>query len=107
VGDQLPAAAPPPGALATIRSNAARNGVAIDVRWGDVTSEVTWAPAVVANLSRPLLVGAAERCRRPPERLLASGFLADEADEVVAAWGLREKRRLVEHGWAALELSAS
>jgi ribosomal protein L11 methyltransferase len=94
-------------ALTTIRSNAATNGVAVDVRWGDVTSEVIWAPTVVANLSRPLLVAAAERSRRPPERLLASGFLAREADEVVAAWGLREERRLVEHGWAAVELSAS
>jgi ribosomal protein L11 methyltransferase len=94
-------------APATIRSNAVTNGVAVDVRWGDVTSEVAWAPTVVANLSRPLLVAAAERSRRPPDRLLASGFLAREADAVVAAWGLREERRLVEHGWAAVELSAS
>jgi ribosomal protein L11 methyltransferase len=94
-------------ALATIRSNAAANGVAIDVRWGDVTDELVWAPTVVANLSRPLLVAVAERIERPPERLLASGFLAREADDVVAAWGLREERRLVEHGWAAVELTAS
>ncbi len=94
-------------ALATIESNAATNGVAVDVRWGDVTGEVVWAPTVLANLSRPLLVAAGERGQPPPERLLASGFLAREADEVVAAWGLREERRLVAHGWAALELSAS
>jgi ribosomal protein L11 methyltransferase len=94
-------------ALATIAANAAANGVAVDARWGDVTDEALWAPTVLANLSRPLLVAAAQRIQRPPERLLASGFLDREADEVVAAWGLREERRLVEEGWAAVELRAS
>ena len=93
-------------ALATIEGNAAANGVSVDTRWGDVTDAPPWAPTVVANLSRALLVAAAERVERPPERLLASGFLAREADEVVAAWGLRDERRLVEDEWAAVELVA-
>lgn len=94
-------------ALPTIRSNAAANGVAVEARWEDVTDEVLWAPTVVANLPRPLHVAAAQRLERPPDRLLASGFLDREADEVAAAWGLREERRLDEDGWAAVELRAS
>lgn len=94
-------------ALPTIESNAAANGVAVDARRGDVTDEILWAPTVVANLPRPLHVAAAQRIERPPDRLLASGFLDREADEVAAAWGLDEERRLVEDGWAAVELRAS
>ena len=41
---------------------------------------------------------------RGPTRLIASGFLADEADEVVAAFGMRELRRLEDDGWAAVVL---
>jgi hypothetical protein len=33
-------------------------------------------------------------------------MLAGEADAVVAAWGMREERRLVEDGWAAVALAA-
>jgi ribosomal protein L11 methyltransferase len=93
-------------ALATITSNAAANGVSVDAGWGDVTAAPPWAPTVVANLTRPLLLAAAERGERAPDRLLAYGFLDREADEVVAAWGMREERRLVEDGWAAVELVA-
>jgi ribosomal protein L11 methyltransferase len=93
-------------ALATIASNAAANGVNVRFARGDVTDAPPWAPTVAANLSRPLLVAAAERVERPPDRLLASGFLAREADEVVAAWGMREDGRLVEDEWAAVELVA-
>ena len=94
------------GALEMITGNAAANRVAVTVEAGDVASAPPWAPTVIANLTRPLLVAAAQRIERPPERLLASGFLAREADEVVAAWGLREQRRLDEGEWAAVELVA-
>ena len=93
-------------ALATIAANAAANGVPVAVRWGDVAEAPPRAPTVVANLSRALLVAAAARAGRQPERLLAAGMLEEEADEVVAAWGMREARRLVEDGWAAVELVA-
>jgi ribosomal protein L11 methyltransferase len=93
-------------ALATIAANAAANGVTVTAQWGDVTATPPWAPTVVANLSRGLLVAAAEGVRRRPARLLASGMLAGEADAVVAAWGMREERRLVEDGWAAVALAA-
>ncbi len=93
-------------ALATIEANAAANDVSVAAEHGDVTSEPPWAPTVVANLTRPLLVAAARRVQHPPARLLASGMLRDEVDEVVAAWGMREERRLEADGWAAVELTA-
>jgi hypothetical protein len=64
---------------------------------------------VTANLTRPLLVAVAEGMHRPPERLLASGVLCDEVDEVVAAFGrfgLRERRRIEEGDWAAVALAS-
>lgn len=93
-------------ALATIEANAAANDVSVRAEQGDVTSEPPWAPTVVANLTRPLLGAAALRVQRPPARLLASGMLRDEVDEVVAAWGMHEVRRLEADGWAAVELTA-
>jgi ribosomal protein L11 methyltransferase len=108
-------------ALATIAANAALNAVELAAQWGDVTAGATggsdpaagaaadvvpWAPTVVANLTRGLLVAAAERGGRRPARLLASGMLVGEADDVVAAWGMREERRLVEDGWAAVALAS-
>jgi ribosomal protein L11 methyltransferase len=87
-----------PGAIEVIRANAARNGVAVEAVAGDVP---VVAPTVVANLPKPVLLGAA---RRLP-RLIASGFLAGEEDEVVAAFGMREVRRLEADGWAALVLA--
>ena len=64
-----------------------------------------WAPTVTANLVRPLLLEVAARIERPPERLIASGLEAGEADEVVAgvrpprarAGGAPRRRRLVRH----------
>ena len=63
-----------------------------------------WAPTVLANLVRPLLLEIAALMERPPERLIASGMLAGEADEVVAAFGMRARRRLELEGWAGVVL---
>jgi ribosomal protein L11 methyltransferase len=87
-----------PDALAVIEDNAARNGVAVTAVHGDRPVE---APTVVANLPRPVLVGLRAR----PERLIASGMLAREADEVVGALGMRELERRVEGDWAAAVLA--
>lgn len=95
-----------PAALSTIAANSAANAVGVEVKEGDVTRAPPWAPTVVANLTRPLLVAAAERVERPPARLLASGILREEVDEVVAAWGMHEQRRLDQDGWGAVELTA-
>jgi ribosomal protein L11 methyltransferase len=100
-----------PAAVAVIEANALANGVAVDARAGDVTTHPpAWAPTVCANLTGPLLRGLAAAGERPPERLIVSGVLGAEADEVVAAWaarGLRELRRIEEDGWAGSLLVGS
>ena len=50
------------------------------------------ADTVAANLVRPLLGGSSWRAARA--RLIVSGLLEDEADEVAAAFGAAEHRRL-------------
>jgi ribosomal protein L11 methyltransferase len=87
-----------PGALEVIERNAALNGVSVAAVQGD---RPVAAPTVVANLPRPALLEGAGR----PERLVASGMLAREADEVVAALGMREVERRVEDSWAAAVLA--
>ncbi len=80
------------------RANAAANGVAVDVAVGDVTRDAPWAPTVVANLTLPLLDSLT--IPRPPERLIASGFLAGQTP----ALGMVERERRELDGWAALVL---
>jgi hypothetical protein len=49
----------------------------------------------------------AELMEAPPRALIASGLLAEEADEVAEAFApLEERRRLSDRGWSALLLSA-
>ena len=67
------------------------------------------APTVLANLLRPLLlrVAADGFDGEPPRALVASGLLAEEADEVAAAFGahgLAERDRRTGGEWAALLL---
>ena len=66
-----------------------------------------WAPTVLANLVRPLLLEVAAGLARPPARMVLSGLLREEADEVAAAFaahGLRERDRRHGGEWAALLL---
>jgi ribosomal protein L11 methyltransferase len=87
-----------------IAANAARNRVSVEVARLDLRSApAPWAPTVVANVPRDVLLAAV--VDRAPERLLASGFLRAEADDVVAHFGLRERRRLEEGDWAAVVLA--
>jgi hypothetical protein len=51
-----------------------------------------------------VLLAAAGVLDRPPRRMIVSGVLCDEADEVASAFGLRERRRIAEEGWAAVVL---
>ena len=72
------------------RENAAVNGVEVEVRrWDLRTDDVPAAPVLLANLVRPLLLTLAERMRRRPGVLVASGLLDHEADEVARAFGVR------------------
>jgi len=95
--------------VAATRANADANGVPggagerLDLR----RAEGPWAPTVLANLVRPLLLDVARVMTRPPERLIASGLLREEADEVAAAFeahGLVEKERRFGGEWAAVLL---
>jgi ribosomal protein L11 methyltransferase len=99
-----------PAAVEATRANAAVNGVpGIDVTRVDLRREEgPWAPTVVANLVRPLLLDLAARMTHPPERLIVSGLLRDEGDEVAAAFarrGLREAGRRHGGEWTALLLA--
>ena len=102
-----------PSAVQAAAENAAVNGVALDVRAHDLRRDpVLSAPTVAANLLRPLLLAwaarlAAGRSSQAPDRLIASGLLVGEADEVAGAFssvGLVESERRESGDWAALLL---
>jgi ribosomal protein L11 methyltransferase len=94
-----------PAAVEATRSNAAANGVEIDVRHFDLRTEsVPPAPTIAANLLTPLLLHWAGSVAQATSRVIASGILSREADEVSGAFGLRERARLDHGDWAALLL---
>jgi ribosomal protein L11 methyltransferase len=89
------------------RAGAEANGVTIEVTRCDVRQGGPFAPTVLANLVRPLLLEVAANLQRVPERLIISGLEGDEPAEVVPAFarhGLRETRRRDGNGWSAIEL---
>jgi ribosomal protein L11 methyltransferase len=66
-----------------------------------------YAPTVCANLLRPLLLDVSRNLERAPERMILSGLLREEADEVAAAFashGLQELERRHCAEWSALLL---
>ena len=91
-------------ALDATRANAAANGVELDAveRVNLREQDPPAADTVAANLVRPLL-HELELAARPRAAIL-SGLLEEEADEFATAFGLTERGRLVEGGWAALLL---
>jgi ribosomal protein L11 methyltransferase len=93
-------------AVTATRSNARDNGVVLDrVERFDLRRErAPKADVVVANLVRPLLLSIAEHVEAPS--LIASGLLDQEANEVSAAFAMREERRLSDRGWTAMLLRA-
>ena len=97
-----------PASLEASAVNAERNGAVIEVRRANLRREpAPWAPTVLANLVRPLLLDVARLLERAPERLVVSGLLREEADEVVAAFrphGLTERDRRFGGEWAAVLL---
>jgi len=100
-----------PVAVSAAAENAAVNGVSIETGLHDLRSDpVVVAPTVAANLLRPLLlawVGRLEDVSVLPERVIASGLLVGEADEVASAFarvGLAESERRESGDWAALLL---
>jgi ribosomal protein L11 methyltransferase len=95
-----------PASVEATLAGAAANAVPLEVSRCDLrVAEGPWAPTVLANLVRPLLLDVARVMTRPPERLIASGLLPGEVDEVAAAFArMREIRRIEGDGWAALYL---
>jgi ribosomal protein L11 methyltransferase len=95
--------------VSATQAAAAAHGVEIAVGRCDLLREPgPWAPTVTANLVRPLLLRIAERMRRPPERLIASGLETGEAAEVAAAFarhGLGLRARRDGDGWSAILLA--
>jgi ribosomal protein L11 methyltransferase len=97
-----------PDGLEAIRRNAAANGVAVRTHWLNLAATpAPWAPTVTANLTLDLLEGIAAALERPPERIVASGMLAERAGAVADAFarhGLAEAERRVQGEWAAVLL---
>lgn len=99
--------------VAATLDNAAVNAVAVEARHHDLVHDgpSPGAPLVLANLLRPLLLRVARDGFAGgvvPDRLVTSGLLRHEADEVAAAFhaemGLRETDRREGGEWAALLL---
>jgi ribosomal protein L11 methyltransferase len=68
------------------------------------------APTVCANLLRPLLLDVARLLPEPPDRLIVSGLLREEADGIARAFarhGLVERERRHCAEWSALLLEHS
>jgi ribosomal protein L11 methyltransferase len=92
--------------------NATVNGVRIAVERFDLRNQLLprlGGAVVLANLLLPLLLELSRTIAEPPRELVASGLLAEQADEVaeafLARFQLRERRRLQSGEWAALWLS--
>jgi len=100
-----------PASLQASAENAAANGVQVEVRRLDLRREpAPWAPTAVANLTGPLLLELAARLQRAPGRLVLSGLLGTEADDVAGVFarhGLRERARRHGGEWAGLLLAGS
>jgi ribosomal protein L11 methyltransferase len=96
-------------ALEAARQNAAANGVELELRRSNLRTDAPpMAPSAVANLTAPILREIAPRLEAVPERLICSGLLAREADDVCeafAARGLVEHSRRAEGDWVAALLT--
>jgi ribosomal protein L11 methyltransferase len=94
--------------VAATRDGARDNGVEVTVARCDLRRDPgPYAPTVTANLVRPLLLEVAAHLDRRPERMILSGLLRHEADEVAAAFtGHREAARREGGEWTALLLEA-
>ncbi len=102
-----------PESVRAAEANATANDVRIEVERFDLRRDglpQMQGATVMANLLRPLLIELADRIATPPARLVISGLLAGEADEVARAFvdrcAMQERSRLHEGEWAAVWLSA-
>ncbi|HET7589021.1 MAG TPA: 50S ribosomal protein L11 methyltransferase [Solirubrobacterales bacterium] len=97
-----------PAALAAAAANAASNGVELHLERMNLRERLPdLAPAVVANMTAPILKAVASQIEAAPHAVVCSGLLPGEVDEVAAAFGasgLVEAERRQEGDWAALLL---
>jgi ribosomal protein L11 methyltransferase len=95
-------------ALEAAAVSAGANGVELELVRADLRREPPpAAPTVTANLTAPILRDVAARVEDVPERLVCSGLLVSEVDEVVGAFGatgLSERERRTSGDWASLLL---
>ena len=100
-----------PASLEAAADNAALNGLRIEIARANLRAEPgPPARTVCANLVRPLLLDVARLMDDAPERLIVSGLLREEADEVAAAFavhGLSERERRSCAEWTALLLCST
>ena len=97
-----------PASVEATAANAAANGVEVAVARVDLRRDPgPPAPTVVANLVRPLLLEVAALHPFRPGRLILSGLLHHEADEVRDAFGMAERERRRSGDWTALLLGAA
>jgi ribosomal protein L11 methyltransferase len=102
-----------PASLAAARANARANDVTVEVARHDLRRDPpAVAPTVAANLLAPLLLvwaGRLGELDERPDRVIASGLLAVEVDQVAEAFarcGLDERERRLSGEWAAVLLAA-
>ena len=99
-----------PLAVEATRDNAVVNDVAVGAERVDLRGvPAPSAPTVAANLLRPLLLEVARNgfAAEPPEAMILSGLLRQEADEAAAAFAahdLVERRRTSSGDWSAVLL---
>ena len=97
-------------ALEAASENAQANGVQLEVERVNLReAPAPHAPTIVANLVAPVLRDVARLLADPPERMVISGLLAEEAEEVAAEFephGLELAERLDSGDWSALLLAA-
>jgi ribosomal protein L11 methyltransferase len=83
-----------PACIAASRANATANRVSIDVRACDLRRDVLPAAGtIVANLLLAPLLLLSERLVHRPERLIASGLLAGQAEELERELEARHRLR--------------
>ena len=97
------------GALKAAAVNAEANGVELELVRVNLRAEPPPpAPTVTANITAPVLLAIAEQLDAPPRRLICSGLLGPEVDEVAAAFarhGLLERGGRTDGDWNALLLA--
>ena len=96
-----------PLAVQATTENARVNGVRLDVRDGDLSSEaLPPADTIVANLLLEPLLELARRLHEAPRTLIASGLIYSQGEALSASLacrlGLRERERRSEGEWLAI-----